>query len=78
MLPVALSVVLGTGHLLRSMDDLVWGNVLLRVALLGGLAWLVTLVLLLFAVAARAVGPSCGPGIEEDFPPGKPMDKVED
>ena len=39
LLPVALSVVLGTGHLLRSMDDLVWGNVLLRVALLGGLAW---------------------------------------
>ena len=78
LLPVALSVVLGTGHLLRSMDDLVWGNVLLRVALLGGLAWLVTLVLLLFAVAARAVGPSCGPDIEEDFPPVKPMDKRED
>ena len=78
LLPVALSVVLATGHLLRSMDDLVWGNVLLRVALLGGLAWLVTLVLLLFALAARAADPSRGPDIEEDFSPVKPMDKRED
>ena len=78
LLPVALSVVLGTGHLLRSMNDMVWGNVLLRVALLGGLAWLVTLVLLLFALAARATGPARGPDMEEDFPPVKPMDKRED
>ena len=78
LLPVALSVVLGTGHLLRSMNDMVWGNVLLRVALLGGLAWLVTLVLLLFALAARASGPARGPDMEEDFPPVKPMDKRED
>ena len=78
LLPVALSVVLGTGHLLRSMNDIVWGNVLLRVALLGGLAWLVTLVLLLFALAARAAGSTRDSDMEEDFPPVKPMDKRED
>tara|TARA_Y100001934_G_scaffold1410_1_gene2156 strand:+ start:1075 stop:1419 length:345 start_codon:yes stop_codon:yes gene_type:complete len=78
LLPVALSVVLGTGHLLRSMDDLLWGNVLLRLALLGGIAWLVTLVLLLFALAARAACPSARPDIEEDFPTTQPMDKRED
>ena len=78
LLPVALSVVLGTGHLLRSMNDIVWGDVLLRVALLGGLAWLVTLVLLLFALAARAAGSTPGSDMEEDLPSVKPMDKRED
>ena len=78
LLPVALSVVLGTGHLLRSMNDIVWGNVLLRVALLGGLAWLVTLVLLLFALAARTAGSTPDSDMEEDLPFVKPMDKRED
>ena len=75
LLPVALSVVLGTGHLLRSMGDLLWGIVLFRLALLGAIAWLVTLVLLLFALAARAVCSTRGPDIEEDSSPGQPMDK---
>ena len=78
LLPVALSVVLGTGHLLRSMNDMIWGNVLLRVALLGGLAWLVTLILLLFALAVRAIGPPRSSDMEEDFTSAKPMHKKED
>ena len=77
LLPVALSVVLGTGHLLRSMGDLLWGTVLFRLALLGAIAWLVTLVLLLFALAARAVCSMRSPDIEEDSPPAQPMDKRE-
>ena len=78
LLPVALSVVMATGHLLRSMDDVLWGNILLRVALSGGIVWLITLILLLFALAVRVVGPTGPRVIEEDSPSSQPMDKKED
>ena len=75
LLPVAVSVVMATGHLLRSMEDVLWGNILLRIALSGGIVWLITLVLLLFALAVRVASP---PGLEEDSPPAQPMDKKEE
>ena len=75
LLPVALSVVMATGHLLRSMEDVLWGNILLRIALSGGIVWLITLVLLLFALAVRVASPL---GLEEDSQPAQPMDKKEE
>ena len=75
LLPVALSVVMATGHLLRSREDVLWGNILLRIALSGGIVWLITLVLLLFALAVRVASP---PGLEEDSQPAQPMDKKEE
>ena len=56
VLSVALSVLVATGHLLRSMDDLLWGAILLRTALAVGIVWLITLLSLLLAVAVRVVG----------------------
>ncbi len=77
LLPVALSVVMATGHLLRSMEDVLWGTILLRIALSGGIVWLITLVLLLLALAGRVAG-SADADIEEDSPPPKPMDRKAD
>ena len=57
------------------MEDVLWGNILLRIALSGGIVWLITLVLLLFALAVRVAGP---PGLEEDSQPAQPMDKKEE
>ena len=74
LLPVALSVVMATGHLLRSMEDMLWGNILLRIALAGGIVWLITLVLLLLALAVRVVSPS---DLGEDSRSAQPMDKKE-
>ncbi len=74
LLPVALSVVLATGHLLRSMDDILWGTILLRIGLAFGVIWFITLVALLLTLAARVVGES---DLGEEVPPDLPNDKNE-
>ena len=55
VLSVALSVLVAPGHLLRSMEDLLWGAILLRTALAVGIVWFITLLSLLLAVAVRVV-----------------------
>jgi hypothetical protein len=54
LLPVALLVVAAAGRLLGSMGDTAAARVLERLALAGGLAWVILLVLLLLALAWQA------------------------
>ena len=75
LLPIAMSVVLATGHLLRSMDDILWGNILLRVALAGGIVWLIVLILLLLALTVRVISQ---PNLREDNQPIRPNKKEEE
>ena len=73
VLSVALSVLVATGHLLRSMDDLLWGAILLRTALAVGIVWFITLLSLLLAVAVRVVGTG---DLSEATPPDVPNEKT--
>jgi len=75
LLPIAMSVVLATGHLLRSMDDILWGNILLRVALAGGIVWLIVLILLLLALTVRVISQ---PNLREDNQPIRPNKKEDE
>ena len=73
VLSVALSVLVATGHLLRSMDDMLWGAILLRTALAVGIVWFITLLSLLLAVAVRVIGTG---DLGEATPPDVPNEKT--
>ncbi len=61
LLPVALCVVLGVAALLAQMGDAAGGAVLYRIALAGGIVWIIDLILLVLALAIRSLR---GPGEE--------------
>ncbi|MEK6249222.1 MAG: hypothetical protein N2C12_13655 [Planctomycetales bacterium] len=67
VLPIFLSVVWAVAHLLQAMGDLLWYQILLRVALLGSIAWVIELICLLLALAMHAMGP---PDSSNDSPDG--------
>ena len=56
VLPIALVVVFGVGHLLQAMGDAPWSQILYRAALIGGIVWIVDLICLLIALAVVAIG----------------------
>jgi hypothetical protein len=60
-LPVALCVVVGVAALLVQMGDSTGGGALYRIALAGGILWVVNLVCLVLALALGSLG---GPGPE--------------
>jgi hypothetical protein len=58
LLPIATCVVFGVGMLLKAMNDASGGACLLRVALGGGIAWVIDLICLLLVLGVdRVVGP---------------------
>jgi uncharacterized membrane protein len=61
LLPVALCVVLGVAALLVQMGDAAGGAVLYRIALAGGILWVIDLI---FLVLALAIGSLRGPNEE--------------
>jgi len=61
LLPVAICVVLGVGHLLSTMDDKAAGTVLGHVALALGVLWIVDLILLLLLHALHTLSESDPP-----------------
>ena len=56
LLPVAISVVLGTGRLLATMEDSAGAAVLDRVALALAIIWAVNLIAILLALVANSLG----------------------
>ena len=61
LLPITLCVVLGVAALLAQMGDAAGGAVLNRIALAGGILWVVDLI---FLVLATAIGSLRGPDEE--------------
>ncbi len=61
LLPITLCVVLGVGALLTQMGDAAGGTVLNRIALAGGILWVIDLI---FLVLAMAIGSLRGPDEE--------------
>lgn len=57
VMPVALAVVFGVGHLLAAMADDQWAGILFRACLIGGIVWVVDLICLLIALAVNVVDP---------------------
>ena len=55
LLPITICVVLGVAALLAAMGDSLGGAVLQRVALAGGLLWVVDLICLVLVLAINAV-----------------------
>jgi hypothetical protein len=55
LLPIILCVVLGVGGLLNSMGDSSGGMVLHRIALAGGILWIIDLICLLLVLAIGAI-----------------------
>ena len=55
VLPIALCVIWGVGHLLSAMGDAQWAHVLFRSCLIGGIVWLVDLICLLVALAVHVL-----------------------
>ncbi len=51
LLPISICVVLGVAWLLEAMGDPSGGAVLRRIALAGGVAWIIDLIVLLLALA---------------------------
>jgi preprotein translocase subunit SecG len=58
VLPIVLSVTVGVAHLLKSMADDQWANVLNRTCLIVAIVWAVNLICLLVALAVQAVARS--------------------
>jgi len=56
LLPIAVLVVLGTGELLGAMGDEMGGAVLRRIALAGGILWVMDLLGLLLVLALNSLG----------------------
>jgi len=56
LLPIAVLVVLGTGELLGAMGDETGGAVLRRIALAGGMLWVIDLLGLLLVLALNSLG----------------------
>jgi hypothetical protein len=56
VLPIALCVVLGVAALLGQMGDAAGGHVLYRIALAGGILWVVDLVCLVLGLALGSLG----------------------
>jgi len=56
LLPIAVLVVLGTGELLDVMGDEMGGAVLRRIALAGGMLWVIDLLGLLLVLALNSLG----------------------
>ena len=56
LLPGVIVVLSAVGHLLKAMGDQSAGSVLDRLALAGGVGWILVLLGLLLAVAARHAG----------------------
>ena len=56
LLPTVVIVLLGFGRLLNVLGDLSGGAFLHRAALVGGIAWVLSLIGLLLALAARRAG----------------------
>ena len=61
MLPILICVLLGIGRLLAAMNDQAGAAVLDRLALAGGIVWVVALVLLLITLAIDALSPPNDP-----------------
>jgi hypothetical protein len=55
LLPIALCVILGVAALLVQMGDTAGGGVLYRVALAGGILWIVNLVCLVLGLAVNSL-----------------------
>jgi hypothetical protein len=55
LLPIALCVVLGVAALLTQMGDVAGGTVLYRIALAGGILWVIDLICLLLALAVASL-----------------------
>jgi hypothetical protein len=55
LLPIAILVVLGTGELLGAMDDALGEAVLHRIALAGGVLWVIDLLGLLLVLALNSL-----------------------
>ena len=55
LLPVTLCVVLGVAALLNQMADAAGGAVLHRIALAGGILWVIDLICLILALAIRSL-----------------------
>ncbi|MEN6458607.1 MAG: hypothetical protein ABFC63_06720 [Thermoguttaceae bacterium] len=65
LLPIAICVVVAVGWLLAGMGD-PWGQVFLfRIALLGGILWVIDLVGLVLSLAVGVLGRPTGPEDEE-------------
>jgi hypothetical protein len=60
-LPIAILVILATGELLGAMGDALGGTVLRRVALAGGLIWVIDLLGLLLLLALASLGDDGSP-----------------
>lgn len=56
LLPTAVVVLLVVGQLLTGLGDSTGGRVLYRTALAGGVAWVLVLLTMLYAVAAKQLG----------------------
>lgn len=56
LMPIAVLVVLGTGELLAAMGDETGGTVFRRVALVGGVLWVIDLLGLLLVLAVNSLG----------------------
>jgi hypothetical protein len=65
LVPITLCVVLGVAALLSQMGDAVGGGVLYRIALAGGIFWVVDLICLLLLLA---IGSLCGPNESDETP----------
>jgi hypothetical protein len=63
--PITLCVVLGVAALLTQMGDNTGGGVLYRIALAGGILWVVDLICLLLVLA---IGSICGPNDSDETP----------
>jgi hypothetical protein len=61
LLPITLCVLLGVAALLVQMGDSSGGGVLQRIALAGGILWVVDLICLLVALAIAMIGWPRGP-----------------
>jgi hypothetical protein len=58
VLPIALVILLAAGRLLLAMGDTVGARWLDGLALVGGIGWLVDLVVLVLVLGIRALGPT--------------------
>lgn len=56
MLPMAVVVLVAAGRLLSAMDDAAGGAAVHRVALAGGIAWVIDLAALVVALGMNALG----------------------
>lgn len=62
VLPLAITIVLGTGRLLAAMQDTAAATVLDRIGLGIAMIWGVDLLCLLLALGINTLGPPAGPG----------------